>query len=823
MAIPFDNYFDAIGKVAGLTGKQVIDIATSEGNPAIWSILEQAGGPLNKWNVIYDETGNVGSIITGNGQFFNFADDAVGAVTEYVGGNQLITDVAVSGGEMTVFTGDIIDAGTQTVTKKGLLAGASTGANILSGAFAALGGVMTGVRWYQDNPQFWTDLSQKLLPFAYSDPSDKSWGDILYEGLFPTAVDSEGTTYVREDFLSALYSAMAESNIFDKISYSDISNLPTQTIDDLARQNTINPDVLRQNKLYYTKTQSFTVTYKSEMPVGWKTDVQDVYAYSVKLNHNTGSSAIASYGYLGNGVSLNNGTLYNINGDRLYDFNRASAYNNSDVTGIEDFYSFYYYGLSIENEINDCVTFPTIPVIDMTAENAFTQSSPRSNALEFIGLLILAGNHIESGGIDNTSQQTGSIIPQAGKTLAESYPDWYKNAQTSVDPNSTSDNVQYITWLPLTIDNTSNDTQGTTDLTQEQAQQGKPSQNAIESFLEWLQQAYQTQTLPQPETEQAGNSGTETEPPKPEDGGSAGVPVITGAANALWKIYNPSLATLQQFGAWLWSSDPIKMIKEIFSNQPIDGIIGLHAIYVTPQTGGAENIKVGYIDSGVPAPVVTSQYIRFSCGAIAVPLYYQNALDFAYTKVLIYLPFIGIEELDSYDVMGKTLEVVYSVDVLTGIVLAQIIVSAPNYKATLYQFNGSCGVEYPLSSGSRASQMLSLITGAVGGAALGGIGGAVLGGARGAATGANVRMSGNLAGNAGAMGIRKPFIIVKRPIEIAASNYNEIYGYPANITGKLKTFSGFTRIKAAHVDNIPRATAAEKDRILSALQTGVII
>ena len=246
-------------------------------------------------------------------------------------------------------------------------------------------------------------------------------------------------------------------------------------------------------------------------------------------------------------------------------------------------------------------------------------------------------------------------------------------------------------------------------------------------------------------------------------------------------------------------------------------------IYVTPPIGGTANIKVGYVDSGVASPWVSQQYVTIDCGSVVIPMRYQSALDFGYTKVYCYLPFIGIVPLDSFDIIGKTVKIKYTVDILTGTVLAQISVSLGSYNAVLYTFNGSCSVEYPLTSGSRASQMLSLVTGAVGGAVVGGAGGALLGGVRGAASGADVRMSGNISGNAGAMGIRKPYIIVKRPVEVPARNYPAFYGYPANITGRLNSFSGYTRVKDVHVDNISGATAEEKREIESLLKSGVIV
>ena len=286
----------------------------------------------------------------------------------------------------------------------------------------------------------------------------------------------------------------------------------------------------------------------------------------------------------------------------------------------------------------------------------------------------------------------------------------------------------------------------------------------------------------------------------------------------------------------MWTDSIAKLLAEIFNNNPVDAIIGLQSIYVTPHDGGRANIKLGYMDSGVESAYVDEQFVTFSCGKVIVPIYFQTAYDFdPYTKVYIYLPFVGIQPLSAYDIVGGEIEVVYTVDILTGVCAAKIYVTkgTEQNSVLLYTFEGSCACDLPVTAGSRANQIKNTvggaIGGAIGGAAMGGVPGAIIGGVagglKGAASGAEISMSGHLGGIAGACAPRIPFIIVKRTKPYNADRYNEFYGSPANATVKLGDMHGFTRVKKVHADanSLTLATNEEKIMIRDLLMAGVII
>lgn len=770
-------------------------------------------------NILYDEAGDVAFITTKSGLTYNFSTSQ-GAASEYVAANTLITDATydVATQEITTTVGNVIDAGGQ-VTKKGLAAVASTGAQVLSGAVTALGGVMTGVRWYQNNPEFWTDVSQKLLPFAYDDPTDKSWGDIFYDALFPTAMDSDGNTYVQEKDLEFIKNTLVAGNFFIHNTTAVLKSTDNRYLEEMIDE-----------RIPYVNVNGIGVNYTVYYSDGEVRPIKNTYISE------SNEVRLARIAYPISSSNTKQVALYSTSLNEIaLTVEYRSTVNHSTIAvrdnyGKKQAYSTEPQGNIIQSSNKTYTIFPdNIPLYSIPDRISISTAPAK------IMYVLQFGDVETSSQYDNTNLLPDAQYPAADKTLQETYPDWYNNAVTTVNPNwnpkepESDDNPKYIIWLPIQIpDAPNNADEGNTqpDATPDDAQSGKPTPNT--NVGEKTDEAVDNGVLPnpypetQPDTD-SGNTGTTPNPPV-DPTPTPDVPVISGGtANALWRIYNPSESVLQAFGKWLWSDNWADIVKQLFANNPAEGIIGLHMIYVTPPVGGTSNIVVGYLDSGVASNWVSQQYVTIDCGTVQIPLYYQNALDYGYTKVYCYLPFIGIVPLDSYDIIGKSVNIKYTVDVLTGIVLAQISVMYGSYSAVLYTFNGSCSVEYPLTSGSRASQMLSLITGAVGGAVVGGVGGALLGGARGALTGADVRMSGNLAGNAGAMGIRKPYIIVKRPVEYAAAGYNEFYGNPTNVTYRISAFSGYVRVKSVHVSDIANATQAEKNEIENLLKSGVIV
>lgn len=288
-------------------------------------------------------------------------------------------------------------------------------------------------------------------------------------------------------------------------------------------------------------------------------------------------------------------------------------------------------------------------------------------------------------------------------------------------------------------------------------------------------------------------------------------------SNKLYTVYNPTQAEVDSLGAYLWTQNIIELIAQFFQN-PLDAIISLHMVYCTPSTGSSKNIMLGYLNSGVSATVVTSQYEDISCGYVDIPEYYGNALDYTGVAIQVFLPFIGYRVLKTKELMGRRLEIDYKVDVYTGTCLAFLYVISANTRQLLYTFEGNCSVQIPLTAADRTRLIAGITTAGL--SAFTGNPAGVVGGI--ASIGANIERSGSFSGNAGAMNVKKPFVIITRAINAQASHYNTLYGYPLNKYGYLRNFRGYTRVQSVHVD-IPGATDREKAMIESALKSGIKI
>jgi hypothetical protein len=425
-----------------------------------------------------------------------------------------------------------------------------------------------------------------------------------------------------------------------------------------------------------------------------------------------------------------------------------------------------------------------------------------------------AGSHVNPTLIDSSTPES------ATQSLKQNYPQLFDGSVERGLPDPDTGNVVKKRYVPVPWPNLSNPTKPNTG----SQNQSRPDVNPTNSTQDATQTMTDTMTGPQTGVPTPPTGGASA--PDTGTGDSPTVVPSTGSASSLWAIYNPTQAQIDSFGSWLWSSNLVDQIKKLFSD-PMQAIIGVHKVFATPSTGAAQNIKVGYLDSGVSAAVVTDQYTTVDCGSVSLREYFGSVLDYSpFTEVSLYLPFIGIVKLDTADVMRSTISVRYHVDVLTGACLADVKVTRDGAGGVLYQYSGSAIVTYPVSSGSyigAVAGVLGIAGGIAGTIASGGaLAPALMGGALGAThLHADVQHSGGFSGSAGAMGAKKPYLIISRT-QGATPNLDTIKGTPATKRVTLGSCSGFTKVDQMDLDGVP-ATSRELTEIETLLKQGVIV
>lgn len=688
----------------------------------------------------------------------------------------------------------------------------STTLPTVAAALAPIAGFALGVGLYKLNPEFWTKVSQTLLPWAWENTN-----------IIPSVVDENGNVYYPEDALTAF------NTLLSSINYSQ-----SATIEDTAG---LNQDVINSQPVFFGNASDvvFTGNYNSGSQ-------SDPHAF-VDIQS---SSDVLAFGYLEDGF-LPMLTIYIFSKGpftvKYNTFNDSGSYS-SKMSG--DLYTLNkknVYSTSISVGFDSSTNRTSVPLISLVGES-------RYYAWQF-AYIALYGTLNKTGGETGIEKWAGHIIPEGTTGL---------QILTGYDADGNPIYTNFVRGcVPWTVAGVSPDPAINPEpwTVPDPAPQIDPWINP-DPWSEpepWpvdlpLPSPYPTPSplpnpVPQPNPtpepspdfdSDDENKGVEPNPdpapePDPVDGGVTPEPTppviptpISSGDHNLINVYNPSAAEIKSFGQWLWttfSGDLIDTLSKLFNN-PMDAVIGLHELYTKPDISGSKTIKCGYLDSGVSSSVVGKRYTSLNCGSVVVPEYYQNYLDYSpYTQTFIYLPFIGIVPVATDDIVGNAVSIRYNIDSYTGCCIALIEVAKKGYQSTVYQFQGNCGVEIPITSGYQSALVGSMLS--VAGTAIGGAAGSLLGSVGGRAGGINsVQRSGSFGASYGAMGAKKPYIIVKRPVQKVVANYNQLYGYPAHKLLSVGNCTGYLRCLEVDVKS-STATNEEKAMIERLLKNGVYV
>lgn len=328
-------------------------------------------------------------------------------------------------------------------------------------------------------------------------------------------------------------------------------------------------------------------------------------------------------------------------------------------------------------------------------------------------------------------------------------------------------------------------------------------------------------------------------------------------------VYNPTNQEIKELFDYLHSAQLSDAIVKLWQN-PIQSIVSLHYLPYPMQIIGDAKVSVNMVGlaTGVMA-YRAKQFQTIYFGYAKVETSKNNAYtDRApYTKCQIFLPGIGMRELNVDDVMGKYVHVKYNCDNVSGQCVAFIVVSPTsdinNSSASVrYSYSGSLAAPFPISQSNWGQTYVAAATLAAGALALGvstaanfgtaaagmagtqGIAGATLaaaGGGGAVATSAvsigssamqlmkpTVSRSGTVSGTTSLFSVRKPYLVIERPNVQDYADFNKIRGYACGKTYKLGNLTGYTEVESIHLKGIP-ATADELQEILNLLKSGVVL
>lgn len=338
------------------------------------------------------------------------------------------------------------------------------------------------------------------------------------------------------------------------------------------------------------------------------------------------------------------------------------------------------------------------------------------------------------------------------------------------------------------------------------------------------------------------------------------LPIVDVLGTGFVRAYQPTQEQLIALSNYLWSEAfSVDTLKKLFAD-PMESLIGLSMIPVTPNVAENQPILFGNITTDITANKILSQYVIFDCGEITLNEYFGSSLDYdPYTHIDIYLPFINMQTLNTNDVMGAKLHLKYYIDIVTGSCVALLKVDKSNLNSIIYSWNGNCAMQIPVSAGNNTSYLQSVLgitasiaTTAVTAYATKGasvaaqakmktaqevaqsysmtqaaLTGSIIGTAESVAGGVSqmhttIQRGGTMSGNLGFISTLRPYIIITRPKQCYPRNFNTFEGQPSYVTNTLGNLTGYTKVYSIHLQNIT-ATVEELNEIETLLKNGVIL
>ncbi len=199
------------------------------------------------------------------------------------------------------------------------------------------------------------------------------------------------------------------------------------------------------------------------------------------------------------------------------------------------------------------------------------------------------------------------------------------------------------------------------------------------------------------------------------------LPEVSAVGTGFLSLWSPTEQQMLDLSEYMWNANPLTLDfwRRLIAD-PIQLIYGLNIIplslYDAGLIGGTESVVVGMINTGIKMDYLTSQWVELDCGELDIEETWGAYLDYdPYTKLDIYLPYIGYRPLRVDDFMPGSIHVKYKIDLLTGACCAQISSTKSDehgdtLDSILYQFTGNCATQIPVTATQYADAVRSAIS-----------------------------------------------------------------------------------------------------------------
>lgn len=307
------------------------------------------------------------------------------------------------------------------------------------------------------------------------------------------------------------------------------------------------------------------------------------------------------------------------------------------------------------------------------------------------------------------------------------------------------------------------------------------------------------------------------------------LPTINLQATGL-RIYEPT--NLSELMSWIWSDSFFDNIVKNWQS-PLENIVSLYVTNVPLTEAGTTNIIIGGLDSSSTGKIFSSTFVEVDCGSVNLNEKFGTYLDYSLgTQCELYLPYIGVVNVDINKLMNNIIKVVYHVELMSGDAVAYIFVTdkRDNCHYVLDSFSCNIANNIALSQTTQMNRQSAWVNGILSTTVS-----ATSSPASALATGvnsfANAMMTsqqtiqkGNMHGFAGLMGVKNPYLIVTRNVATKPKQYEYDYGYYSMVTRTLSSLKNGTFVKCseAHIESTVISEFFTEE-IENLLNTGVFI
>ena len=343
-------------------------------------------------------------------------------------------------------------------------------------------------------------------------------------------------------------------------------------------------------------------------------------------------------------------------------------------------------------------------------------------------------------------------------------------------------------------------------------------------------------------------------------------------ACGLITIFSPTDSQLRYLADIIWGNGFFQWMQNLVENIS-ELFISFGMVPFTVSKGST--VEVTWFDfaisgqqvgTGIYLDKAATQFVEMDMGTIMLDgsdsriFATDSVLDYSpYSRLGIYLPFIGYQELDIDECRNNSLHLIYRIDILSGTVVAILRIQ----ERDIYQFTGNCLTQLPLTSMDAQTMISNAVNIGIAAASAGATGAVASagdaltaenlangdittaaaelqnaqramqvsnsGGSLAAATAngmmgmkPNFKKSGGIGASASLISVMQPYLFLTTPRQSMPENYNKVCGFPCNIGGNLGDFSGFTVVEDIRLNGLV-ATSPEVEEIYQLLKSGVII